>query len=277
MNTMMHQAHLQWVPDIYLADDLFSEYYTAPVYSLPLEVIAEIAYYVILTTRIPIGRLMLVSTKWHQAIINAPLLWTIIDINVRKSVPTLESCAKYCANCVLRSGELPVDIKLTFSKPKTRLDHVLHDLENEGLFRHYREIYQDSNLPDLPSSASVERSLQETIFRTLIGSKGEVMRRWKSFHYICSSDAKNSTFMSGAKDDLMMSLLDLGWFSHPTPLLESFIVDSPHLIWDFNGPNIRHAYSETSIQNTMPQLPYMPRVQTLRIPVHFNLLSRRET
>jgi hypothetical protein len=225
-----------------------------------METLIQIFQDVILTNRMPIGSLMLVCTKWHQAIHNAPLLWSIIDIDVPKSTPALESCAQYCQKAVIRSRERLLDIKLSFSKPRNRPQNDREEVQNLGLLRLFDQIYEGDTLStpetiEPPAPPSPKRSLQEAILSTLIGPKGEIMKRWKSFQYTCTSEAAQ---------DPMISLLSQGRFSFPTPVLESFILDSNYLLWQMSGNSMRLAHTDRMIRKT-PPLPCMPRVKTLKI------------
>jgi hypothetical protein len=255
---MLHQVQFRWAPDMYIDDTLLSRHPNILVYSLPMEVLAHIFYYFVLTTRTPVGSLMLVCTKWHQAIQNSPLLWSIIDIDVPKSISGLDGCAKYCENAVIRSGNRLLDITFSFSKSKNSPPHDGDEVQNKGPLRLGDEIHPCHSISKnkTPNKSNPEQSLREAILHTLIGPKGEVMKRWKSFHYTSTLDVAL---------DPMISLLNQCYFRFPTPFLESFILDPSCFPWQISGDSVRHAYSDRMIRRA-PPLPCMPRVKTLKIP-----------
>ncbi|PVF97000.1 hypothetical protein CPB86DRAFT_468178 [Serendipita vermifera] len=199
-----------------------------PIDSLPIELLTEVLYDVIITTggNRPFLR---VCKRWYQVILATPLLWSIIDIHVPKSADSLNTCIEYCRKAIKYSGKCLLDIKLSFRTPRAKeLPFTAPSSLREGAL--------------IPHTFPLR--LQKSLLDKMIGSNGEVMRRWRSFECIWDFD--------DPLDPLSM-VLGLGQFSYPTPSLERLILDS-------------NSFAMHLIPGKKPQFPHLPRIQVLRTP-----------
>ncbi|KAG8819705.1 hypothetical protein FRC17_010362 [Serendipita sp. 399] len=224
----------------------------SPVNRLPDEVVLEIFKALVEDGSHHLWPLLLVNTRFHGLVTSTPSLWCKIRIEVnnefqesnRLSVSYIRSCLKYS-----RAAGLHVDLDLlNLPSPGHYASYILTGLElpESGhepavsvLIREVKENLDWSHDNDFYITAMAR--VQELV-RTIIGPEGVHMQRWKSFKF--------------AAPEIALDAIDLVWclLKHPTPMLETFVLDDSRLQLEsvfpdlaavrnviLNGPLLRQA------------------------------------
>ncbi|PVF92968.1 hypothetical protein CPB86DRAFT_801611 [Serendipita vermifera] len=133
---------------------------------------------------------MSVCRAWYKAIIDTPQLWASIHIVIPPHLEGIEACVAFCETVVGRSGQLPLDIKLDYSRlpdfeAKYRAEFN-KEMAASGIassFRSWRWCFFHLDGFDHPLLHRLVPLVLKPL-SVLIGRDGSVMSRWRSFNLI---------------------------------------------------------------------------------------------
>ncbi|PVG00422.1 hypothetical protein CPB86DRAFT_871942 [Serendipita vermifera] len=260
----MHQVVLQWELERILENDtLFYRDKGIGIHSLPVEVLGNILYESLLLPKArPLGHFMGVCRRWQHVILNTPLLWSVIHIDVPSSLDKAEACLTYCQSCVERSGSCLLDISVNLPRSESgdwaftethgsRRTIWDGDTWYNGLLT--RAAY--GKLPTRLERLYLHQNRQEQTLRTFVGNKGEVMARWRKFNAIYSRGGHNA----------IIEMLERSEFGYPTPFLESLVfygIRTPDA-FPYLGDN-NYPYRPPTNNGSPINFPHMPNIRTIQ-------------
>lgn len=227
-----------------------------PIEKLPTELWVDIFEIVVRSRPMHINRLMLVCRSWHQIIISTPLLWSTIHIMVPRMTEKITQCARYCALCVERSSNYPLEISIEYPALDTT------DIRIERLLQSYAtdfsaEVHRSMLSKDPPDHWEYTQRRKYNpfykveIFRclepldVLTGPAYSVMERWKSFSLLShDTSIQDAPFREGI-------------FGGRTPLLEKLELQYPFEYTEHNDAFGPFRMLNISLYPLRP-FPYMP-------------------
>jgi hypothetical protein len=171
------------------------------IHSLPVEILVNIFYELLLIPHSgSTGRLMAVCRQWQLVILNTPLLWSVIHVNVPSRLDKLDILITYCQNSVQRSASIPLDISLYFPEMKPEFHSITKKEQKDRVIQRddpcLRRFLKRLSRND---SATFDKRIKahhlrwKKILQILMGDIGEVMGRWNSFEcdFFCKQRGHN--------------------------------------------------------------------------------------
>lgn len=178
------------------------------LYDLPDELLCEIFEYATLLCHPFIRSVLLVCKRFHRIIMSTSSLWTRIDLRFPKDLmdsffPTKE----YVETCLERSRGRLLDITIEFPRYITTTNYAL----DQVVVKMTPILGGDASMDlqetlvgvdwQCDSSLVEERVTHlETVAKSLIGSNGEYMLRWRSLSMILSEDEWGNFFLARMQD-----------------------------------------------------------------------------
>jgi hypothetical protein len=249
---IMRQVTIHWQLERMLENsDVLYRNKKIGIHSLPVKILVNVLYELLLAPNSgPIGRLMGVCKQWQQVILNAPLLWSVIHLNIPSSLDKLDSLVAYCQNCVKQSASAPLDICLYFPEIKDRKHSTIKLKQRDKLLQSGgprlhrwldRVSHDDPNT--IEERMKAHYAQWKRILQILVGDRGEVMGRWNSFEcdFFCKQRRHNP----------ILAFLEWNQFDYSTKTLENMVEE-------------RH--SQISPWQKTPPPPLLPGRYVCRLP-----------
>ncbi|CAG8697845.1 13151_t:CDS:2, partial [Acaulospora colombiana] len=200
---------------------------TILVSRLPIELFTEVLAWVITSEPSSITSLKLVCRAWYRAIIDTPQLCTSIRVIIPGRLDDIAACVAFCKTAVQRSGQLPLDIKVNYShlpnfetRCEAKFKREWVEPEDKSSSLRWKNHFLRIDGLDHP----VPRHLLPLILKplvTLVGDKGTIMSRWRTFDLI----ANNFWYVQGwGQGTLSRAIFMIEAMGKPTPLLESLSI-----------------------------------------------------
>lgn len=87
-----------------------------PISTLPIEILDQIITQVVTENRAAISALMCVSHFWHDVIVQRPLLWSKVDLNLSRSEASFSSAYRVARRCIERSAAVDLDVTIRIQR-----------------------------------------------------------------------------------------------------------------------------------------------------------------
>ncbi|PVF99765.1 hypothetical protein CPB86DRAFT_276568 [Serendipita vermifera] len=215
------EQEIESIIDIYPLND------TVLISTLPIELLSEVLDWVIKVEPSSITNLKLVCRAWYRAIIETPQLSTSIRVIVPAHLDGIAACAAFCQTAVRRSGQLPLDIMVNYSRLPDYEAKSGVEIEKEWvtpgakyplLAWKNRFLRMDGLDHPLP------RHLLSLILKplvALIGEKGAARSRWRAFDLVAS---KFWYVQGWGRGTLPRAIFMTELMGIPTPLLETLSI-----------------------------------------------------
>ena len=201
--------------------------FSRTIYTLPVELLAEIIIGTGADNRSAIGVLMGVSRRWYNTIINEPRLWNKASLNLGRSPSARMRAMRTARQCIERSGSLDLDITIRIIRDDAPC-----------------ECYEDNDNPVCRQCVAWVDSHCGPI-EMLVGSDGGHLARWRRLDVRSDLDSNDqqtvwidrvlSPLIIGRPTPRLKALSFTGWFDvclsfcH-TPLLQEVTLrDAPQL------------------------------------------------
>jgi hypothetical protein len=238
----------------------------ALISKLPTELISEVLDLVITGQPRSISSLMLVCRSWYKAIINTPRLWTSIHVIVPPHLGLIDACVTHCKNAVQRSGQLPLNITLDYSRLRELDTNHEAQIEKRWIAPQFRwsffrwsSYYLHINSSDHP----LFRHLCPLILKpliTLVGKEDVIMSRWRSFNLIADQTWPGKLW---ARWKLTRAVFMTGIMNMPTPVLENLSIQHIDIKTAYN--NMEEYHPALWKRRTKTPFPDLSGVTTLSL------------
>lgn len=126
--------------------------------TLPVEIFDQIIAEVVTEKRSAIATLMCVSHFWHDAIVQQPLLWATVELDLSRSGDSFSPSYRGARRCIERSGAADLDVALTIRRSK--------------------ESCACARVFDNCAACSMWISANRAVLTVLAGVQGEHLPRW---------------------------------------------------------------------------------------------------
>jgi hypothetical protein len=156
--------------------------------ALPVEILDQIIAEVVTQKRSAITPLMCVSQFWHDAIMQQPLLWAKVELDLSRSEHSFLPSYKMARRCIDRSAAIDLDITIRI--------------------RSSRESCACARVFDDCASCSEWTSANRTVLEILSGEQGEHLARWKSLAVL--NNGESSIYHGKWVVEVISPIIDLG-------------------------------------------------------------------
>lgn len=236
----------------------------SPMSTLPIEVLDQVITEVVTENRSAISTLMCLSQFWHDVIVQRPLLWAKVELNLSRSEESFSLSYRVAQRCIDRSGSVDLDVTI-------RIQRGTGSCPCARIF-------------DNCAKCGEWTSTNRAVLEILSGSQGEHLARWKSLVVFHENEWSKyrarwvveviSPVLSLGGTPRLRVLLLVGSFPgqivlHHTPLLENLSFPGARDVSVSNTSHVRKLAFRNALPVRLSTAPFIALTHLiLHVPIH---------
>lgn len=247
----------------------------SPIARLPREILLLTFKLVIVNNPTDIRYLLFICCDWYQLICGTSHLWSRIDLCPTWEIGDATFLLGYLNSALKYSRALPLNVTVDLTGI-SRLETAAIETVTSGGLTTVEEIAKWlQRLGDMKTTFPPLKDqliLYSRLFRGVIGTKGQHLKRWRSFH-LRAAGAQDTDF------SLWEFVECLGW---PAPLLESMVIEGLGDLHEQIDPpsRLRAPKLRTLVADVANPLDFCPEdptnLEDLRVPFGIDGISRMD-